>query len=512
MLGLCVSCAPALNLIRPQFSQEGFGMAAEQVCIDRFLAQAAEAAKVILEVVKRDGFVHVFSHLDADGVAAAGVIGKALFRLDAKFRIRITQQLDEQIVCSIVADKPGLLILTDFGSGYLDLLAEKLGEFKVLILDHHQINGVLHPGFCQVNPHAFGIDGASDVSGSGVAYFVAKALSSANVDLAPVALVGALGDMQDKYEQRSFRSLNEIIVNDAVAAGLLKVYKDLTFFGRETRPIYKMLATTTNPFIPGLSGEEDKALAFLVSLGIPLNVGGKPRALCDLSDSERKRLCSALADHLLSKGLHLEVENLIGHVYILTKEEPNTALRDAREFAVVLNSTGRMDRPSLGVAIVMGDRKAALEESTKILEDYRKSINKYLVWVNEKPERMRELQNIYVIYGESFINEKIIGTVSSIIVSTLAHSEKPLVAFANVENEQAAKFSSRTTEAAIRKGVNLGAVMQVASEAHGGKGGGHNIAAGAQVPLDQVEKFVAAVDDLVGRQLRGEKIGSADNA
>ena len=75
--------------------------------------------------------------------------------------------------------------------------------------------------------------------------------------------------MQDKYEQRSLKGLNEIIVNDAVEAGLLKVEKDLTFFGRETRPIHRMLATTTNPFIPGLSGQETEALNFVTNLGIP---------------------------------------------------------------------------------------------------------------------------------------------------------------------------------------------------------------------------------------------------
>jgi RecJ-like exonuclease len=208
----------------------------------------------------------------------------------------------------------------------------------------------------------------------------------------------------------------------------------------------------------------------------------------------------------------MEVDSLIGYIYILTKEEPNTALRDAREFAVVLNSTGRMDRPSLGIAICMGDRKAALEEGNKILEDYRRSINKYLGWVNEKPERMRELENIYVINGENFINEKIIGTISSIIVSGLPNNEKPLIAFANIEEEQAAKFSGRTTEAAIRKGVNLGEVMRLASEAHGGKGGGHNIAAGAQVPTVKVEEFVKAVDGLVRKQLKGEKVGSNNNS
>jgi len=484
----------------------------QQKAIEGFITSAKEAAKVILETVQKDGFILVFSHLDADGIAAAGVMGKALYRLDARFRLRVMQWVDDKIIGEIIADKPQLVILTDFGSGYLTLLNERIPKVKVVILDHHQItSSVVNENFCQVNPHLFDINGATDVSGSGVAYFVAKAMNSTNVDLSPIALVGALGDMQDKYEQRKFCCLNEIIVNDAVAAGLLKVEKDLTFFGRETRPIHRTLATTTNPFIPGLSGEEDKALTFLANLEIPIKQGDKFRALSDLNEEEKKKLCSALADHLLSKGLHLEVENLIGCVYVLTKEEPNTALRDAREFAVVLNSTGRMDRPSLGIAICMGDRKAALEEANRILEDYRKNINKYLGWVMEKAERMRELQNIYVIYGENFINEKIIGTVSSIIVSSLANKEKPLIAFANVEKEQSAKFSGRTTEAAIGKGVNLGDVMRLASETHGGKGGGHNIAAGAQVPLEKIESFVRTVDDLVGRQLKGEKLGSKSN-
>jgi hypothetical protein len=78
----------------------------------------------------------------------------------------------------------------------------------------------------------------------------------------------------------------------------------------------------------------------------------------------------------------------------------------------------------------------------------------------EKPERLKELQNIYVINGEDSINEKIIGTVSSIIVSNLPNNQKPLIAYANLEKEAAAKFSSRTTEAAISKGVNLGEVMR----------------------------------------------------
>ena len=158
----------------------------------------------------------------------------------------------------------------------------------------------------------------------------------------------------------------------------------------------------------------------------------------------------------------------------------------------------------------MGDRKAALEEANKILEDYRKSINKYLTWVWEKPERLRELENIYVVNGEDFISEKIIGTISSILVTSLPNVDKPLIAYANVPNEGLAKMSSRTTDLGVRKGVNLGVVMRVAGEMFGGKGGGHNIAAGGQVPLDKVDEFVKAANELVGKQLRGKKVAGND--
>lgn len=483
-------------------------MALDGEKIKDFWDSVSQAARTIQETVKEDGYIQIFSHLDADGLAAAGIIGKALFRYDAKFRIRITQWIDEKLVNEVLSEKPQLIVFTDLGSGYIDLLNEKLADFKIVILDHHQVNEEQTAGFVHVNPHLYGIDGVKDLSGSGTAYFVAKAMDEVNIDSAPIAVVGALGDLQDKYDQRMLGGLNEKIVEDAKSAELLTVEKDLIFFGRETRPIHKTLASTITPFIPGISGEEDKSLAFLVNLGIKPKYGEKWRALRDLSEKEKKKVCSALADYLLSKGLHYEVSNLIGHVYILNQEEPWTPLRDAREFAVLLNATGRMDKPSLGVAICMGERSSALEEANKVLEEYRRTIGKYLGWILEKPERMKELDNIYVVDGEDFIEDKIVGEISSILSVSLPNSEKPLIMYANVREEGLAKFSARTVDRMIRKGVNLGKVMQIAAEKCLGKGGGHNIAAGAQVPMGKTDIFIKLVNELVAKQLQGEDVGS----
>ncbi|MCW3981628.1 MAG: DHH family phosphoesterase, partial [Candidatus Bathyarchaeota archaeon] len=212
-------------------------MQVEEKAVEAFKSDAHKAAKLIAGSVDDGRFIHVVSHLDADGLAAAGIIGKALLRLNANFRTRIQQWVDQRIVSDVASDNPALTILADMGSGYLTVLSQKLANHKVVVLDHHQPIGDAGANVVQVNPHVHGIDGSKDISGAGVAYFVAKELSDENRTLATIATVGALGDRQDKYESKTLGGLNGRIVNDAIDTGCLQVEKDLLFFGRETRPI-----------------------------------------------------------------------------------------------------------------------------------------------------------------------------------------------------------------------------------------------------------------------------------
>lgn len=293
-----------------------------------------------------------------------------------------------------------------------------------------------------------------------------------------------------------------MIVEDAVNGGYLKLETDLLFFGRETRPIHQALAYVTNPFIPGISGEEDKSLAFLASLGIKPKNKDKWRALRDLSEEEKKKLFSALADYLASKKFPSEVAlSLLGNVYTLTYEEPWTPLRDAREFTVLLNATGRLDKAGLGVAICMGDRGTALEQANEVLRGYRRTITKYLSWLTEKPDRIEELDNVYVVRGEGFIDDRVIGALSSILSASLPNREKPIIAYSKVSGEDMAKISARTVVLLTNRGLDLGDILRVGAEKYSGRGGGHNIAAGAHVPIKSVESFIKLVDKLVKKQL-----------
>ena len=469
------------------------------------LSRAAEAANLILEEASRESNFLVVSHFDADGLAAAGIMGKALARLDASMHLRVVKQLDGEVISECRSEDSDVTIFTEIGSGYLDAIRNSFSGKKTIILDHHPPSGRLDPGIVHVNPHPFGFDGATEVSGAGIAYFAARSLAEANVDLSTLAVVGALGDMQDKGTRRSLHGLNEKIVEDGLKKGLLETATDLVFYGRETRPIHRALAYTTTPFLPEISGEEDKCLALLASNGIQVKHEDKWRTVKDLSNDEKQRLLSKIIEVVSSKGLsgHAALE-LIGTVYTLVQEESSTPTRDAREYASLLNACGRMDRSGLAVSICLGDRGTVMEEVQRVLAEYRRTLAQYIGWLTEKPDTIKELQGMYYIRGDDFLNENMTGALSSILsTSGLFKTEKAIMVLARTKKGEI-KVSARASDWLVERGVNLGAALQAIAEKCSGIGGGHNVAAGAQIPEEKREDFIKLLDAAIYSQIKAE--------
>ena len=468
-----------------------------------FFKAVKRASEAVRRWVEKGEVITIISHVDADGITAASIMASCLYRLETPFKARIVPWLDEETASELSSEVGGPVIFTDIGSSYLDILARALGTHEAVVLDHHPPVGSPPPGWVEVNPHNHGLDGSSDISGAGVAYLVARELGPGMRDLAPLAIIGALGDLQDRNEDRRLKGLNEIAVEDAVGEGLVAVSEDLIFYGRETRPIHKAMAYTTNPYIPGISYREDNAFAILSKAGVKVKEDDRWRTVSDLSEEEKKRLLEALADYLASNGHSPElVKELIGPVYTLVKEEPWTPLRDAREFASLLNACARMERPDLGIAVCMGDRGRGLEEAMRVLEDYRSKLAKYLSMAQE-PGVLEEKEHIIVFHGGSEVSDKMVAAVSSILSSGMVGKRKVLVAYAFSEDGQFAKVSARIPPGG--PSLDVGALLREAASRVSGLGGGHDVAAGARIPADRLEEFLTILEGLVGKaRARGD--------
>jgi len=475
----------------------------DSTAIEQFLARAKEAADLISESVSRNSRVLAITHYDADGLSSAGIVAAMLTRAKARYQLRVVtelQDVDFQERYKEIA--PDVVLFADIGSGYMELINRHLPESRVVIMDHHPPSQAAPKNVVQVNPHEFGIDGATQISSSGVTYYVARALSSANKDLAVPAIVGALGDMQDKNSERKLGGLNTQIVQDGEEGGFVKSEFDLILYGRETRPVHKALAFTTTPFLPGLSGEEDSCLALLTKAGISLKLGERWRTCSDLTKEEKQKLLGGIIEHLVANGFQGNLAmNLIGTTYSFPHEEPQTFLRDAREYATALNACGRMSKAGLGVGLCMGDRSEIVGEVQEVMATYRKTLADYMRWIFETKDAVAELNLLAAVRGEKMIAENMTGALSTIL-SSAGHlrPEKATVVVAR-SSAGGFKFSARAPDALVRRGMNLGVALHELASGYSGFGGGHNVAAGAHIFDDRVDEFLEKLDALLQKQV-----------
>ncbi|MCW4012762.1 MAG: DHH family phosphoesterase [Candidatus Bathyarchaeota archaeon] len=456
-----------------------------------------QAVSIFNKHIEQGSFIRLVTHNDADGLSSGGIMASVAIRRKARFKISSEKKLDDKLIARLVEEKPDLIIFSDFGSGYLDIIAESLKQ-DIIVLDHHLPMEYEAENIVHINPMLHEIDGARAIAASGVCYFFAKAIDPEYKDLACLGILGALGDQQDKGERKSLIGLNKIIEAEAVENHLLEKHVGLIFYGYETRPVAKAIAYTTIPYIPGLSGNEGNCVAFLKEIGIEILDGDKLRALADLSDDEKTRLFSALSNHMVSSGCSSDsIHQLIGTIYTFKLEEPSTPLRSGREYGSLLNACGRMDKQGVGLSVAIGDREEAMDEAQETLELYRRTIGEALDWV-QMNDKVEEMDHIYVIKAMDQINDTVIGVVSGILLSQgILKEKKPIIATAVSEEDQL-KVSARGLEELVEQGIHMGKIMQEAAEQVEGGGGGHDIAAGAYIPAKGENKFLREVDRLVG--------------
>jgi RecJ-like exonuclease len=456
-----------------------------------------KAAKAIL----------IVSHIDADGMCSGSIAYRACRRLDMRPEVEFIKQLDDFVIERLAKEVPeGTLVwFTDLGSGQLD----RLRGIRCVVTDHHvpaveTVDGDLAEGghFIQTNPHLHGHDGAQEISGSGMTYLVSRELDPKNQDLAVLAIVGAVGDLQHHREGRLI-GLNAEIVSEAQSNGIVEVAKDLAFFGRETRPIHKMLQYAS-PAIPGVSGSEMGAMEVMKDADVEPKKGDEWRTWADLEDDDKRRIIARLGEILLVQGHgHKAIWRLVQDVYTFPHEEPGMETRDAIEFSTLLNACGRYGMARVGMEVCLGDRLDAFKEAKRLQGSHRAKLVDGLRTVAAMG--VAERRGIQYFHSRDKIPDTIVGTVASMAMQAPevdVDPGRPIIALASKRDEKGVvKVSGRGNRDLVEEGLDLAVAMKEAAAAVGGIGGGHNIAAGASIPEGKEEEFLDALDDIVVRQV-----------
>ena len=253
---------------------------------------ALNRAATSFKQINRTKTIKLVSNLDADGISAVSIMIRTLERLNLSYSVTILHQLKEENAKELAAENYEHYVFCDLGSGQLRVLNKHFGNKKVLVLDHHEIQGSPEEHITHINPHDFGFDGSTEISAAGVCFLFSRAVDKKNEDLAHLAVIGAIGDVQAK---EGFKGLNKKILDIAVKKGRIKIEKGLRLFGLQTRSLHKLLEYSSDLGIPGVTGSESGAVQFLKRIGVdPVDKNNKWRTFNDLTEDEKKKLVAGI--------------------------------------------------------------------------------------------------------------------------------------------------------------------------------------------------------------------------
>lgn len=459
----------------------------------------------VFRALDKSQTIRIISHLDCDGICASSILIKALSREGMKYSISVVHQLSSAFLAELEEEKYSVYIFLDLGSGYMDIIHKKLAGKMVFILDHHEIVSSDPNGMFHLNPQLFGIDGNYEIAGAGVAYLFARSLNKKNSDMAHVALIGAIGDTQ---ESNNFGTINAQIMEDAVREKKLKVTKGLRFFGHQTKPLYKILQHCKDPYIPGVSGSEAGAIQLLIDAGINPRKGSNWRKLIDLTKQEM----SSLATQILARREHeANPEEIFGYVYTLADEEKGSPLRDAKEFATLLNACGRLGKASLGIGACLGNAKIK-KKALAALSLYKAELLTAIQWFKDNLDNTEFVQKgdgYLIINAKDNIMPTIIGTLSSMIAnsSEWVTERTYILSLARILENKTTKASLRIAgEKREMRDIDLRRVLAELMAAAKGECGGHAHAAGGVIKTAREKVLVEQAKLVLAKQALEELV------
>jgi RecJ-like exonuclease len=459
-------------------------------------------------------------HYDADGLSSGAIVCRA-FRLLSKPYEEITfRQLDDKAIDRLESSGRDIIVV-DFGSGQAQRLLSKIPPKKIVIIDHHNIDTSKEERaalqLAEANCELFGMSGSTEACAASTAFFCFRHLNDWLVN--ELAVVGIVGDMQDKDV---LSPSNQKVVDEGVATGYVRVEKDLRAFGRVSRTLVSFISFCTEPYLPGLTGNDKACALFINDLGIPLFEETKGTTdwqttehdgtgteqvrrnwlhYYDLSFEQRQKLASALINYAYSHKVKPHaIKAMVGNVYLFPREEKNIEIYDAYEFSTVLNACGRHKAETLGMSVCLHE-KGALEQARSLVTLHRTQIRSGLLYARK---HVSDFGAFYFLDGRGFVEDSVVGIVcGSFLTSGVVDPSKPIIGF-SLDPAGNVKISTRGTDALVSKGLDLNVMLRKATEGIG-VGGGHNVAAGATLfenkTGENAKRFLLKAKEIIEKQL-----------
>ena len=428
-----------------------------------------ETVRSFLDQIKGEN-IQIISHFDTDGITSASIIIQALKRLDQQFSIKIIKSLTKNIIDSL--DKEKITLFLDLASGSLNHIKES-GLRKVYIIDHHEIVEEIPDNIEIINPQ---LHEKQRISSSGLTYLFCRNIDEKNKEFAKLAILGMIGDQLEK----DIDSLNHEIIED----GEIQKKRGLLIYP-STRPLNKVLEFSSDPYIPGVTGDIKGVMELLREIGLNPE-GGKYKSLIDLTEEEMERLVTGV----ILRNPETKDKEIIGDLFLI---KLFGKLEDAKEISAKINACSRDGMPHIAIAMCMNDIKAK-KKAESIHVKYRQELVNGIRYIQESEKITGE--GFVIINAKDKIKDTMIGTITSIIANSPTYEKGTIIiSMAEDQYNDLIKVSTRVV-GRDNDTQNLRELLSRIMEEFEGETGGHHFAAGCSIKKDDEEDFIKKIQEM----------------
>jgi RecJ-like exonuclease len=291
--------------------------------------QIEKIAGKFLEI-SQNSDIQIVSHFDTDGITSAAIMISTLKKMDKPFTLKIVKSLDEETIKDLSKGKTTVFL--DLASNSIHHII-KHGLKNVFIIDHHQIIQNIPDEINMINSE---LHGKQKISGSGLTYLFCRHLDKEAKEFAKLAILGMIGDMMEK----NIDKLNNEILDDSN----IKRKRGLLIYPA-TRPINRVLELSSDPYIPGVTGNIKGVLELLRETGLSPSEGNY-KSLIELDENEMGNLITGV----LLRNPKTKSESIIGDIFLI---KLFNKLEDAREISAKINACSRSGESAIALQLCM---------------------------------------------------------------------------------------------------------------------------------------------------------------
>lgn len=431
-------------------------MEKEEVSLEE---QIEKIARKFLDIPQNSG-IQIVSHFDTDGITSAAIMILTLKKMDKPFTLKIVKSLDEETIKNLSKDKATVFL--DLASNSIHHII-KHGLKNVFIIDHHQIIQNIPDEINMINSE---LHGKQKISGSGLTYLFCRHLDKEAKGFAKLAILGMIGDMMEK----NIDKLNNEILDDSN----IKRKRGLLIYPA-TRPINRVLELSSDPYIPGVTGNIKGVLELLRESGLS-PVEGNYKSLIELDENEMGNLITGV----LLRNPKTKSESIIGDIFLI---KLFNKLEDAREISAKINACSRSGESAIALQLCM-ETTSANKKAEVIYAKYKQEMVSSLKFALET--KKIEGRGFVILNAESNIKDTMIGSIASIISNSNVYEEGTVIVAMAYYGEKI-KVSARNIG---KIGRNVREILQNVVCEIPGEVGGHEFAAGCNIQKKDEKRFL----------------------